>query len=55
LAKGLRKAYEKLLELSWQARYEPLTREEGRELWREALKAYEALREALSGAEETGA
>jgi hypothetical protein len=55
LAKEVRKVYEKLLELSWQARYEPLTREEGRELWREALKAYEALREALGGAEETGA
>jgi hypothetical protein len=50
LAKEVRKAYEKLLELSWQARYEPLTREEGRELWREALKAYEALREVLGGA-----
>ena len=49
LAKEVRKAYEKLLELSWQARYEPLTREEGRELWREALEAYEALREALGG------
>ena len=52
LAKEVRKAYEKLLELSWQARYEPLTREEGRELWREALKAYETLREALGGAGE---
>jgi hypothetical protein len=55
LAKEVRKAYEKLLELSWQARYEPLSREEGWELWREALKAYTALREALGGAEETGA
>jgi len=40
---------EKLLELSWQARYEPLSREEGRELWGEALEAYETLREALGG------
>jgi hypothetical protein len=55
LAKEVRKAYEKLLELSWQARYEPLSREEGRELWGEALKAYEALREALGGAGESGA
>jgi hypothetical protein len=37
------------LELSWQARYEPLSREEGRELWGEALEAYETLREALGG------
>ncbi|RTH02721.1 hypothetical protein CSW47_10055 [Thermus scotoductus] len=55
LAKGVRKAYEKLLELSWQARYEPLTREEGRELWREALEAYKALREALGGTGGPGA
>ena len=40
LAKEVRKAYEKLLELSWQARYEPLSREEGRELWGEALAVH---------------
>ncbi len=37
LSKEVRKAYERLLGLSWQARYEPLTREEGRELWAAAL------------------
>jgi len=47
LAKEVRKAYERLLELSWRARYEPLSREEGRELWREALEAYAAAREVL--------
>ena len=45
----MRKAYEKLLELSWQARYEPLSREEGRGPWAKALETYEALREALGG------
>jgi hypothetical protein len=55
LPRSLRKAYKRLLRLSWQARYEPLTREEGRGLWREALEAYEALREALGGAGEPGA
>jgi hypothetical protein len=55
LAKEVRKAYEKLLELSWQARYEPLTREEGRELWAKALETYETLREALGEAGEPGA
>jgi hypothetical protein len=51
----VRKAYEKLLELSWQARYEPLTREEGRELWAKALESYETLRGALGGAGGPGA
>jgi hypothetical protein len=55
LPRSLRKAYKRLLRLSWQARYEPLSREEGRGLWGEALEAYEALREALGGAGEPGA
>jgi hypothetical protein len=55
LAKEVRKAYEKLLELSWQARYEPLTRDEGWELWAKALETYETLMEALGGAGEPGA
>jgi hypothetical protein len=37
LPRSLRKAYKRLLRLSWQARYEPLSREEGRGLWGEAL------------------
>ena len=47
LPRTLRKAYKRLLRLSWRARYEPLSREEGRELWREALEAYAAAREVL--------
>ena len=49
LARNTRKAYEELLDLSWRARYEPLTREEGRGLWAQALEAYEAVREELGG------
>jgi len=40
LPRSLRKAYKRLLRLSWRARYEPLSREEGRELWREALAVH---------------
>lgn len=49
LPRPLRKAYKRLLRLSWRARYEPLTREEGRGLWAQALEAYEAVREELGG------
>jgi hypothetical protein len=38
--RSLRKAYKRLLRLSWRARYEPLTREEGRGLWGEALAVH---------------
>ena len=55
LPRSLRKAYKRLLRLSWRARYEPLSREEGRGLWAKALETYEALREALGGAGEPGA
>jgi hypothetical protein len=45
----LRKAYEKLLRALLASPVRAPPREEGRELWGEALEAYETLREALGG------
>ena len=40
LPRSMRKAYKRLLRLSWRARCEPLSREEGRGLWGEALAVH---------------